>query len=80
MVGHNLLGHGEQLLLKPVLPLLLENARLLQDLLLLLSFEHDLLLLCLPKELLLFLEQSHLLLPQYLLLVFQELLVFGLFN
>lgn len=80
MVGHNLLGHGEQLLLKPVLPLFLENAGLLQDLLLLFGFEHDLLLLCLAKELLFFLEQSHLLLAQHLLLVLQELLFIGVFN
>lgn len=79
MVGHNLLCHGEQLLLKPVLPLFLENAGLLQDLLLLLGFEHNLLLLRLPEELLLFLEQSYLLLAQRLLLVLQKLLI-GIFN
>lgn len=79
-MGHNLLGHGEQLLLKPVLALFLENAGLLQDLLLLLSFEHDLLLLCLPEELLLFLKKSHLLLAQCLLLVLQQLLIFRVFN
>lgn len=78
MVSHYLLRHGKQLLLQSVLSLL-KNSRLLQDLLLLFGFQHDLLLLGLAQKLLLLLKETDLLDAQRFLLVFKELLFFWLF-